>query len=77
MMKNVLLTLLLVFTAGNLTISITYAAICQGAGGARACGETCASLGDGNCGCTGKCSKEELDWVAGAKGGGDEELATE
>lgn len=73
MMKRVLLTLLLVFSTANLTISITYAALCQGKGGARACGEQCVTASDGQCGCTGSCTKEELDWVAGAHGG-DEEL---
>ena len=67
MMKKLLLTLLLVFSAANLTISITYAALCQGKGGARACGEQCTTISDGQCGCTGSCTQEELNWVAGAK----------
>jgi len=65
-MRKILLTLL-VFSAANLTISITYAALCQGKGGARACGEKCVTASDGQCGCTGSCTKEEYDWVAGAK----------
>lgn len=47
-MKKLLLTLLLMFSAVNLTISITYAAICQGKGGARACGENALLLLMGN-----------------------------
>jgi hypothetical protein len=65
MMKKLLLTLLLVFSAANLTISITYAAVCKGKGGARACGQQCVTASDGQCGCTGLCTAEEYDWVAG------------
>ena len=67
MMKKLLLLLLLVFSGANLTISITYAALCQGKGGARACGQQCVTASDGQCGCTGSCTKEEYDWVGGAK----------
>jgi hypothetical protein len=67
MMKKALMTFLLVVTAANLTVSITYAAVCQGRGGARACGEQCTTISDGQCGCSGSCTQEELDWVAGAK----------
>jgi len=67
MIKKTLLTSLLVLTAANLTIGITYAALCQGKGGARACGEKCVTASDGQCGCTGSCTKEEYDWVAGDK----------
>jgi hypothetical protein len=70
MIKKILLTLLLVFTAANLTISITYAALCQGKGGARACGEKCVTASDGQCGCTGSCTQAEYDWVGGAKAPG-------
>lgn len=66
-MKTALLMLLLVLTAANVTISITYSAVCQGKGGARACGEQCVTASDGQCGCTGSCTQEEYDWVAGAK----------
>ena len=76
MMKKLFLTLLLMFSAANLTIS-AYAAMCQGPGGARACGTTCTSAPSGECLCTGTCSKEERDWVGGAKGGGDEEFVEE
>lgn len=72
MMKKVILVLLLVFSAANLTISVTYAAICKGKGGARACGTQCVTISDGQCGCTGSCTKEELDWVGNA--GGEAEL---
>lgn len=71
-MKKLLLTLLLMFSAVNLSISITYAALCRGKGGARACGEKCVTASDGQCGCTGSCTQAEYDWVAGA--GGEEEL---
>ena len=68
MTKKVLLTLLLVFSVANLTIGITYAALCQGKGGARSCGEQCVTASDGQCGCTGSCTRAEYEWVAGAKG---------
>jgi len=71
-MKKTFLTLLLLFTAGNLTISTTYAALCLGGNGSRACGQTCTTLSDGSCGCTGTCTQQELDWVGGGKGGEDE-----
>lgn len=67
MIKKILLALFLAFSAANLTISITYAALCQGKGGARACGEKCTTISDGQCGCSGSCTKEEYDWVAGAR----------
>ncbi len=76
-MKKLFLTLLLMFTAANLTISIAYGAMCQGPGGARACGTTCTSQSNGECVCSGTCSKEERDWVGGAKGGDEELLEAE
>jgi hypothetical protein len=75
-MKKLFLTLFLMFSVANVTISIAYAAMCQGPGGARACGQTCSSQSNGECACTGECSKEERDWVGAAKGG-DEELLEE
>ena len=76
-MKKLMLGLAIALTACNLTIGIGYAAVCQSAGGSRACGTQCAVIAGGNCGCTGTCTAEERDWVAGAKGGGDEELLEE
>jgi hypothetical protein len=77
MMKKILLSLAIAITACNLTIGIGYAAVCQSSKGARACGTSCIAMTGGNCGCQGDCSAEELAWVAGAKGGDEEELATE
>ena len=77
MLRKILIVLALVSSAGNLAVGVTYAAICRGSGGARACGETCASTSSGNCGCTGSCTKAEMDWVAGAGSGGDEEVLEE
>jgi hypothetical protein len=76
-MKKILLSLAIAITACNLTIGIGYAAVCQSTTGARACGTTCLAKADGSCSCEGKCGSEELTWVSGAKGGGEEELATE
>ena len=76
-MKKILLSLAIVLTACNLTIGIGYAAVCQSSTGARACGTKCGALADGSCGCQGECTAEERDWVAAAKGGGDEELLLE
>ena len=73
-MKKILLSLAIAVTACNLTIGLGYAAVCQSSTGARSCGTKCAALSDGSCGCQGECSAEERNWVAGAKGGDDEEL---
>ena len=67
-MKRMFLALALTLTACNCAIGLTYAAICQGSGGARACGSQCTTLPGGDCGCGGACTKAELDWVAGAHG---------
>ncbi len=71
-MKKVLLAIALSVTASNLVIGVTYAAICQGSKGARACGNTCVATAGGGCECTGSCSAEERRWVAG-----DRELVAE
>lgn len=67
MMKKVVLVFLLVFSAANVSISVAYAATCKGKGGARACGFQCVTASNGQCGCTGACTQEEYDWVAGIK----------
>lgn len=72
-MKRMLLVLALIVTMSNLAIGIAYASICQGAGGARACGSKCTTVGGGQCGCSGDCTQAELDWVAGAHPKGEEE----
>jgi len=72
MLRKILMVLALV-TSANLAVGVSYAAICRGSGGARACGQTCASTSSGNCGCTGSCTKAEMDWVAGAGSGDDED----
>lgn len=76
-MKRILLTLTIAITACNLTLGIGYAAVCQSTRGARACGTTCVTNPDGTCACTGACSREERDWVAGAKLVEDEETVDE
>ncbi len=68
MLRKILLVLALVVTAGNLAAGVTYAALCRGSGGARACGEICSSTTTGNCACSGACTAEERAWVAGAGG---------
>lgn len=75
-MKKLLLSLAIAITACNLTIGIGYAAVCQSTKGARACGTTCATNPDGTCACTGGCTAEERNWVAGSKGD-EEELLEE
>lgn len=65
MRRKVLIVLALVLSAGNLVTGLTYAATCRSSSGARACGEICTSTTAGNCACTGSCTKEERDWVAG------------
>jgi hypothetical protein len=72
-MRKLVLTIALVVTASNVAIGIAYAAVCQGSGGARACGEKCVVVSDGGCGCFGSCTADELNWVDGANKGGDEE----
>ncbi len=66
MLRKILLVSALVFTAGNLAVGVTYAALCRGAGGARACGEICTSTTSGNCACSGSCTADERNWVGGA-----------
>ena len=66
--RKVLLAVALIVTACNLTVGIVYAAVCQSPSGARACGQSCATLSDGSCGCQGSCTKEEREWVTGGKG---------
>lgn len=65
-MKKLLLVAALLVTACNLVGGIAYAATCQGASGARACGDRCVNLSNGECGCGGNCTAAEMDWVAGA-----------
>ena len=67
MARKIVLAVVLLVTACNLTIGIAYSAVCQSRSGARACGTSCATLSDGSCGCQGSCTKEETDWVAGVK----------
>lgn len=68
MRRKIFIVLALVLSAGNLALGVTYAATCQSSSGARACGEICTSTTTGNCACSGSCTKEERDWVAGAGG---------
>lgn len=68
MRRKILILLALVLSAANLAAGVTYAATCRGSGGARACGEICTSTTSGNCACSGSCTKEERDWVAGGGG---------
>jgi hypothetical protein len=67
MARKAPLAVALIVTACNLTAGIAYSAVCQSPGGARACGQSCATLSDGSCGCQGSCTKEEREWVAGGK----------
>ncbi len=73
-MRKRVLTIALAVTACNLALGVAYAAVCESSGGSRACGTTCAAKADGGCTCTGNCSADELKWVDGAGGSGDEEL---
>ena len=68
MRRKIFIVLALVLSAGNLALGVTYAATCRSSSGARACGEICSSTPSGHCACTGSCTKEERDWVAGAGG---------
>jgi len=76
-MKKLVLALALLVTASNLAVGVAYAAVCRSSGGARSCGASCTPGADGSCTCTGSCTKEEYDWVAGGSGGAAalEELA--
>ena len=67
-MSKLVLTTALFVTAANLAIGVSYAATCQSSKGARACGTTCVATPTGACECTGSCTKEERDWVAGGGG---------
>lgn len=74
-MKKILAAAGLLVTVINLTVAAGYSAVCESTSGARACGSSCAALANGECGCSGNCTSDELRWVEGAKkGGGDEEL---
>lgn len=75
-MRRIILALGIAVTLCNLTIGISYASICQTAGGARACGEKCTTVPDGRCLCEGSCTADEMKWVGGGKGD-DEELLME
>ena len=68
MRRKIFIVLALVLSAGNLAVGLTYAATCRSSSGARACGEICSSTTTGNCACSGSCTKEERDWVAGGGG---------
>jgi hypothetical protein len=65
-MKKFILVFALLVTASNLAVGVAYAAVCKSSGGARSCGTSCTPNADGSCTCSGACSKEEMDWVAGA-----------
>jgi hypothetical protein len=69
MRRKIFIVLALVLSVGNLAVGLTYAATCRSSSGARACGEICTSTTTGNCACSGSCTKEERDWVAGGGGG--------
>lgn len=75
MSRRILLAIALIITTCNLSIGIAYSAVCISSGGARACGQGCTTLSDGSCGCQGTCTKEERDWVSGAKGAAELEEA--
>ena len=63
-MKRIVLSVLLLITAANLAIGITYAAKCEGPSGGRVCGATCSKLPNGECACEGSCTAAEMKWVA-------------
>lgn len=65
-MKKLLLAAAITLTACNLAGVIAYAETCQSGGGARACGDRCVKLSNGECGCGGSCTSAEMNWVAGA-----------
>lgn len=66
MMKKLLLGAAILLTACNLAAGVAYAEKCTGRSGARACGDRCFNLENGECGCGGTCTAAEMDWVAGA-----------
>jgi hypothetical protein len=66
MKRRLLLALAALVTAANLAVGAAYAAQCEGKGGARACGSSCVPISDGQCGCTGSCTADELKWVSGS-----------
>ena len=68
MRRKIFIVFVLVLSTGNLAVGLTYAAICRGSSGARACGEICTSTTTGNCACSGSCTAEERAWVTGAGG---------
>lgn len=65
MRRKLLLGLAALVTSCNLAVG-AYAMACQGAGGARTCGEVCVKESDGTCACRGECTNAEMNWVAGA-----------
>lgn len=65
-MKKLLLGAAILLTACNLAAGVAYAEKCQSSSGARACGDRCVSLSNGECGCGGACTSSEMDWVGGA-----------
>lgn len=64
-MKKLILTLALLVTASNLAVGVAYSAACRSSNGTRYCGATCTPGSDGSCTCSGACTREEMDWVAG------------
>ena len=68
MRRKVLILFAMVLSAANLATGLAYAAICRSSSGARSCGEICTSTTTGNCACSGSCTREERDWVAGGGG---------
>jgi hypothetical protein len=68
MRRKIFVILALVLSVGNVAVGLTYAATCRSSSGARACGEICSSLPNGNCACSGSCTKEERAWVAAGGG---------
>ncbi len=73
-MRKTILAIALLATAGNISLGVVYAAVCESNKGARACGTNCTAQPDGGCSCNGNCSTDEMNWVSGKGGGGDEEL---
>ena len=65
-MRKLVLTIA-AFTVANLTIGMSYAAICQSSKGARFCGTTCVATAAGACECSGQCTKDERDWIGGGQ----------
>ena len=73
-MRKIVLIIALAVTTGNFALGVAYAAVCESKGGSRGCGATCIGQADGGCTCTGSCTADELKWVDGAGGSGEEEL---